>query len=145
MNWSEAAQKVLSSHRDWGLCSSLLYSFDFTIEPVTLEDAEWAARRWRRGKNLSIADRLCLALSARLGMPALTADKTWADYSNTKLIRWTFAVGGACELSCKVKTTALKIRWSLAKCCRIWKPQAEPHRQARQSVLLGHASSPGSC
>ena len=87
VNWSETARKVLSSHRDWGLCSSLLYSFDITIEPVTVEDAEWAARRWRRGENLSIADRLCLALSARLSMPALTADKAWADYPNTMLIR----------------------------------------------------------
>ena len=30
-------------------------------------------------QGLSLADRACLALASRLGVPALTADRTWAD------------------------------------------------------------------
>jgi ribonuclease VapC len=30
-------------------------------------------------QGLSLADRACLALATRLGVPALTADRTWAD------------------------------------------------------------------
>ena len=30
-------------------------------------------------QRLSLADRACLALASRLGVPALTADRTWAD------------------------------------------------------------------
>jgi ribonuclease VapC len=30
-------------------------------------------------QGLSLADRACLALAARLGIPALTADRSWTD------------------------------------------------------------------
>ena len=30
-------------------------------------------------QGLSLADRACLALASRLGVPALTADRTWTD------------------------------------------------------------------
>jgi PIN domain nuclease of toxin-antitoxin system len=30
-------------------------------------------------RGLSLADRACLALALRLGVPALTADRSWAD------------------------------------------------------------------
>lgn len=32
-----------------------------------------------RQRGLSLADRACLALARRLGLPALTADRAWAD------------------------------------------------------------------
>ena len=32
-----------------------------------------------RPQGLSLADRACLALAARLGVPALTADRSWTD------------------------------------------------------------------
>ena len=64
-NWSETAQAVRARDRDWPLARLLLHSYDLTVEPVTADDAEWAAERWRSGEGLSLGDRLCLALGER--------------------------------------------------------------------------------
>lgn len=87
VNWSEVAQKVLAAGRDWDLARALLISFGITVEPVTVADAELAARRWKRGDGLSLADRLCLALADRLGVVAWTADQTWGDIATVRQIR----------------------------------------------------------
>ncbi len=86
-NWSEVAQKVLASGRDWSLARALLGSYGIRIEPVAVEDAEWAARRWRRGEGLSLGDRLCLALGERLAAPVLTADTSWGSSQRVRQIR----------------------------------------------------------
>jgi ribonuclease VapC len=78
-NWSEVAQKVLAAERDWDLVRALLVSYDMDVDPVSGDDAEWAAHRWRRGEGLSLADRLCLALGARLDAEVLTADQAWGS------------------------------------------------------------------
>ena len=85
-NWSEVMQKVLAAERDWTLATALLASHDLVIEPVVRVDAEFAARRWRRGEDLSLGDRLCLALGARLGETVFTADRAWTD-EGVKIIR----------------------------------------------------------
>ena len=66
-NWSEVAQKVLAAGGDWDLSRALLQSYRIAIEPVAVDDAEWAARRWRKREGLSLGDRLCLALTHRVG------------------------------------------------------------------------------
>jgi len=76
-NWSEVAQKVIGRGGDWDLARALLRSYGLTIEPVTIEDAELAAKTWQAGNGLSLADRLCLALATRLAQTVLTADKAW--------------------------------------------------------------------
>lgn len=86
-NWSEAAQKVTAAGRDWSLARALLLSYGMQVEPVTVIDAERAARRWRRGGGLSLADRLCLALAERLGSVVLTADGAWGAAGRVKQIR----------------------------------------------------------
>lgn len=86
-NWSEVAQKVMSHGRNWELARSLLISFDLSIEAVTTDDAERAARRWRQGDGLSLADRLCLALGERLDADVLTADSTWGRAGRIRQIR----------------------------------------------------------
>ncbi len=86
-NWSEVAQKILAVGRDWDLARALLVSYDLNLEPVAVADAEWAARRWRRGEGLSLADRLCLALAHRLGGVAWTADTAWRDDTGIHQIR----------------------------------------------------------
>jgi PIN domain nuclease of toxin-antitoxin system len=86
-NWSEVAQKVLAAERDWTVARALLLSYDLTIEPVDAEDAEWAARRWRRGEGLSLGDRLCLALGHRRRAEVLTADTVWRDEPGVRQIR----------------------------------------------------------
>ena len=86
-NWSESAQALRAKGRDWPLARLLLTSYNLTIEPVTTDDAEWAAERWRSGEGLSLGDRLCLALGERLDHDVLTADRRWGDDGRIVQIR----------------------------------------------------------
>lgn len=86
-NWSEVAQKTHAANGDWGLAAGLLGSYGLVVEPVTRADAEEAARRWRRGAGLSLADRLCLATGSRLGAIVWTADKAWGETRAVRQIR----------------------------------------------------------
>lgn len=86
-NWSEVAQKVIAAGGDWALARGLLLSYGIDVEPVVSDDAEWAARRWRRGEGLSLADRLCLALGERVGVQVLTADTSWVLDDRVQFIR----------------------------------------------------------
>lgn len=86
-NWSETAQKVLARGRDWGSARSLLLSYDLTVEPVLPDDAELAARMWRTGSGLSLADRLCLATGRRLGAVVWTADGAWGSEEPVRQVR----------------------------------------------------------
>lgn len=86
-NWSETAQKVMAEGVDWSLVRALLASYGIRVEPVEAQDAEWAARRWRRGEGLSLADRLCLALAERLDSVVLTADRSWGAAGRVEQIR----------------------------------------------------------
>ncbi len=86
-NWAEVAQKVRAAGADWALSRSLLQSFNLTVEPVTEADAEQAATMWRSGAGLSLGDRLCLALAARLGATAWSADTQWQGLPGVALIR----------------------------------------------------------
>ncbi len=73
--------------RDWSVAWVLLVSYDLVIEPVTVDDAEWAASRWRPREGLSLADRLCLALADRLDAVAFTADGEWGSGGWIRQIR----------------------------------------------------------
>ena len=86
-NWSEVAQKMRATGRDWPLARALLASYEIRVEPVIEEDAEWAARRWRQGEGLSLADRLCMALGERLDADVLTADTAWGSAGRVRQIR----------------------------------------------------------
>lgn len=86
-NWSEVAQTVLAAERDWDLVRALLAGYEVRVEPVIGEDAEWAARRWRNGEGLSLADRLCLALAQRFDVDVLTADALWGSAGRVRQIR----------------------------------------------------------
>lgn len=86
-NWSEVAQKVRAAGADWGVASGLLLSYRLRVEPVSLRDAEAAAKSWKRGSGLSLGDRLCLALAGRLDLPVLTADRAWGESERIEQIR----------------------------------------------------------
>lgn len=87
-NWSEAAQWSLSSGRDWARARAmLLEDHGLTVAAVTAEDAEEAARLWQPRGNLSLADRLCLALGSRLSCDILTADQEWSGLPGVRMIR----------------------------------------------------------
>ncbi len=86
-NWSEVAQKLPQLGVSWPEARGTLLSFGLVVEPVTAADAEAAAAMWRRGEGLSLADRLCLALGARLGVDILTCDTHWADRPGVVVLR----------------------------------------------------------
>ena len=65
----------------------LLTSFGLSIADVTSADAEAAALLWRGGSGLSLADRLCLALAARLDLPAATTDAEWQHADTVATVR----------------------------------------------------------
>jgi ribonuclease VapC len=87
VNWSEVAQKVLQHGRDWAAPHGLLRSYGLRVEPVLADDAEVAARLWRAGSGLSLADRLCLATAQRLGATVWTADGAWGASERVRQIR----------------------------------------------------------
>lgn len=86
-NWSEIAQKLLAHAQDWDLARALLATYDVSVEPVVAADAELAARLWRAGSGLSLADRLCLATGRRLSAVVWTADTTWGASDTVRQIR----------------------------------------------------------
>lgn len=86
-NWSEVAQKVLARGQDWNLARALLLSYGMAVEPVLAIDAELAARRWRPGSGLSLADRICLATADRVGAVTWTADTAWGSTDRVRQVR----------------------------------------------------------
>ena len=86
-NWSETAQKILAHDRDWTLARGLLLSFGLAVEPVLADDAELAARLWRQGTGMSLADRIAVATALRLGGVVWTADKAWGNDPPVRQIR----------------------------------------------------------
>ena len=86
-NWSETAQKLVAHQQDWDQIQALLLSYPLEVEPVLRPDAELAARLWRRGSNLSLGDRLCLATGQRLGATVWTADAAWGSSKTVRQVR----------------------------------------------------------
>lgn len=63
-----------------------------SLEPLTDADCIAVARlrSSTKEKGLSLADRACLALAGRLGVPAMTADWGWGEVdvgAEVRLIR----------------------------------------------------------
>lgn len=81
VNWSEVIQKALAHGIEIEGMQSDLRALGLVIVPFSPEEGEIAARLWQttRIKGLSLGDRACLALSKRFDVPALTADRAWAD------------------------------------------------------------------
>ena len=86
-NWSESIQKTLARGDDWNSMRQLIESYEIVVEPVTQADAEWAAAYWQTHQYLSLGDRLCLALTHRLGATALTSDTMWGTDAPVQQIR----------------------------------------------------------
>jgi len=82
--------EVLSKLADWGedpaeaqarMAQVGLLGAAVEVLPFTGEDALEVARlrALTRAYGLSFGDRACLALARRLGLPALTAERAWAE------------------------------------------------------------------
>ena len=81
VNWIEVAQRALTQDISVPLLRNRLERRGLLFAELTIEDAEVAAelRLPTQHAGLSLADRVCLALSRRLGIPALTADGPWSE------------------------------------------------------------------
>jgi ribonuclease VapC len=81
VNWSEVYQRVLARGVDVAGLRSDVEAFGLEVVPFTVDDAELAAEYSpvTRHLGLALGDRACLALARRLGLPALTADRSWLE------------------------------------------------------------------
>lgn len=81
VNWSEIVRRSQRDGVRIDFLRETLAEAGVTLVPFDEVDAETAAAFWSatRHLGLSLADRACLALAARLRVPAVTADRAWAD------------------------------------------------------------------
>lgn len=85
-NWSEIAQKVARLVDDPAPILTRLMAVGLEVEPVLRADAEVAARLWPSAPGLSLADRCCIAVAARLERPILTADQEWSTIRDDAMV-----------------------------------------------------------
>jgi ribonuclease VapC len=78
INWAETVQKISAEGLDPEETRNDLLDAGLRIASFDREDAETTAMLWPRARSVSLADRACLALARRLGLPVLTADGAWA-------------------------------------------------------------------
>ena len=81
VNLAEVVQRSISRGVPSEGLREDLESLGLTTVAFTADDAVMSAELWRqtRSLGLSLGDRACLALGMRLGLPVLTADRTWAE------------------------------------------------------------------
>ncbi len=81
INLSEVLEKVLSRERGVERVLALLKNWQVELVPFDAEQAELAAGiKLKIGRaDVSLADRACLALAAARRLPALTANRLWAQ------------------------------------------------------------------
>lgn len=84
-NWAEVLTKLAERGRDPEQAARETRKAEgsrraLAIEPLTAADCIAIARLrlTTKAQGLSLADRACLALAERLGVPAVTADQDWA-------------------------------------------------------------------
>jgi PIN domain nuclease of toxin-antitoxin system len=87
VNWTEVLSKVADFGEDPEALSQRLENEgilrnSLEILPLTEEDALLIAqlRPLTKSAGLSLGDRSCLALGKRLGLPVLTADRSWTTF-----------------------------------------------------------------
>jgi ribonuclease VapC len=90
-NWAEVLRNV-ELKLGWGYekTTQRLCSVGLGVEPVTQDDAERVARLdlAAANKDLSLADRFCLAVAERLELPAYTSDAGWVTAeTKAKVVR----------------------------------------------------------
>lgn len=92
LNLSEVVAKLAEAEMPQADIRDALQGLPIDVVPFDLEQAYEAGllRPRTKGSGLSLGDRGCLGLARRLGMPALTADRSWEQLSvgaKVRLIR----------------------------------------------------------
>lgn len=98
VNWIEVLSKIADRGEDPELAAAEMKGAGLigrvvTVEAVTEQDGIEIARLrpLTKEQGLSLADRSCLALATRLGLPAVTGDRAWQNLPTVgiavKLIR----------------------------------------------------------
>ena len=79
VNWAEVVQRAFARGVQVAGMRQDFEALGLQILPFTVEDAERTGQLWTRTRHagLSLGDRACLSLAQRLGLPAVTADRTW--------------------------------------------------------------------
>jgi ribonuclease VapC len=80
VNLSEVQAKLVERGTAAAVAWSSLIDLDLDVVDFDVPQAKVAGGlRWlTRVQGLSLGDRACLALAQALGLPAMTADRTWA-------------------------------------------------------------------
>lgn len=81
VNLSETVSRLFELAFDESQVTVALQVLDLAVVDLD-SDLAWLAARLRastRSAGLSLGDRACLALAATLNLPALTADRNWAN------------------------------------------------------------------
>lgn len=80
VNWAEVRQKVASVGADARRVAAGLTALGLVVAAFDETDAATTADLYplTSPAGLSLADRACLALARRHGLPAVTADRSWA-------------------------------------------------------------------
>lgn len=81
VNWSEIVRRLLQRGVQVNEMRVRLADASVILIPFEESDADRTAALWSQTRRLGLplADRACLALAARLGVPAVTADRAWSD------------------------------------------------------------------
>lgn len=86
VNWAEALSRLASAGADPGEVAERLtaeagFSDAVTVLALIADDGPVNARLRMNTRHLglSLADRACLALAQRLGLPVLTTDRVWTQ------------------------------------------------------------------
>lgn len=81
INLSEVAGRLILNGMPEDVVRGIIGELPLTIIPVDAELALLAALMLpvTRQFGLSLGDRFCLALASREGLPAITADRLWAE------------------------------------------------------------------
>jgi ribonuclease VapC len=82
VNYAESLQKAARVGVTAEQVDAALEGLGITVSPFGRLDARLAASFYRHGSNLSLADRVCLALARSLSSPAYTADQPWTSWAD---------------------------------------------------------------
>ena len=82
VNYSEVLQKSARVGIAAEVIDGALDELTLTVSSFGRLDARLAASFYRHRSNLSLADRVCLALARSLSSPAYTTDREWEDWAD---------------------------------------------------------------